>query len=507
MILLRIHEDSNPLIDSRNHDPLQSIETVNCDLAFKQRIIQTELFGLYSNSDSNYSLGNQNKILQINSEINHSNLPFIYNMKYDAICLPHLECRSLFLKTPRIFPNLCSGKYSPIIDSNYPKNLDLPSKTLHRHTCEVNGHLNHETIKFIDKSYTCLSNEIDINAHSNSVLQQSHLIMIDTLKSIFFETIDYTSLMNNSRNLIPDYLRKIFLVCDNAIVHYKIMCFFISSNEMFDQILIFSLLIFNINNVSLHFELLRLYRKFLPKLIGISTNLLSDFEFYLDKFTISDHTDIIVESLLLLRYYFSSENNDKLLVLALLNKRFKHYWIIIFTFSIKYGKPLQIIIPTILERLRGDTHEYNRLQLAKLIGLIKSWEFNYYNQCYNVLSELLWEDPSRNVRNEIGNILLEIGMSKEIIRDIFHRLDHEDKLIRLRAVKSLGSFNVTNSRCIRKLLEILEIDSSMAVKLETIKTLSILSIHEPRIKSILVEKSRGEGFVALEAQKVLKIIY
>ena len=514
----------NPYFGNRkNHNSSEYNEKEKIYGELQTSLIEREkLYGLSLNSIPIMKLSNsknlleiQNNYSQINSEINSSNLPFIYR-KRDIVYLPYLECCCLFFKAQIFYP--ISNSHT------YPQNLNFPSCELFNpklfNSCSEDlsftgiEQVNLISHFSIDKNMnTHLSDLVERIPPTHTILPQNRLVVLNSLKNIssFSYDIDHISRIDLLNSLqygvikIKD-LGKLLASCHDVIVCYKIMKIIISINEIIDDFLMFSLEIFNISNWRLHFDLLRQYRIFLPKFDEISFNLIDDFKNYLDLFSISQHHELIVESSLLLRYYFPSEQNEIILKSALLDNSFKLYWIIICTFFIKYGKPSNIVIITILARLTTETHEKNRLQLAKLIGYIKDWEFELYNHCYNVLSKLLWEDHSRNVRIEIGKIMIQIGMSKEIIKENLDRLEHDDKHIRLRAVKSLGSFHLTNSKCIRKLLEILEIDSSMAVKLETIKTLSFLSIHESKILPVIFEKSRGEGYIALEAQKALKIL-
>ena len=513
------------ICNSADSNSLDQDENDELDGALQASMFQKEVIRLSPNlipvmqvSEGNNSFKfHQEPIVQIISEIQPSNLPFIYKKKRDAVYLHYLECWCLFFKAQKYTSNFTSNNYTSGINTNYPQYLNIPTKELFnikRFSSVSEGSIGQgiEQVTFvpplsIDKN---LSNEIDsinlphVTAEHKQMVLQNSLHKISSFNSNNPRIHTSNDFQDEGRKI--NYLRNLFTSNDDVIIRYKVMKFSIYLQEVFDDILIFSQQIFKIANWRLHSDLLRYYRIYLPKFADISSYLICDFRSHLDKFSSEEHHELVVESSLLLMFYFPSDKNELFLISALLENRFKLYWIIISTFCIKYTKPRQCVIYTILTRLRTDTHEQNRLQLAKLIGFIKDWDIELYYHCYNVLSKLLWEDPSRNVREEIGKTMIKIGMSKEIIEENLYGLEHDDKLLRLRAVKSLGSLHVTNSKCIRKLLEILEIDSSMTVKLEVIKTLSILSIQESKIISVIIDKSKGEGYVALEAQKVLKIL-
>ncbi|KAI6659501.1 hypothetical protein LOD99_10749 [Oopsacas minuta] len=316
------------------------------------------------------------------------------------------------------------------------------------------------------------------------------------------------SLLHKMPNYIPSFIIPIFNLFrynSDLRVRYEAMKILLSLCQVHDEILLFSLGVFELDNWTIHLDLLQSFRLYLPIFNVKSSSILESFKIHLSKFSNASCDGIIIESLLLLTYYFPSLASKEVLLTVFLSNTFKDYCVILCTYFVKHMDLNEEIIIFILSRLLSDS-EHDRLEVAKLLCSIQpnDWSLTSRHYCYSLLSRLLWEDPSRFVREQIKQTIFNIGMLSDIISEITSKLDDNNDLIRLRAIKSLGSLQETSPNSIQRLLEILEIDSSTTVKLQAIKTLSIISKYEPKLQSVIIEKSKGEGYIALEAQKIMK---
>ena len=321
--------------------------------------------------------------------------------------------------------------------------------------------------------------------------------------------IEILKLLQTMPNYIPAFIypiNKLFGSDKNILVRYEAMRILITFSQINDEILYFSIKVFSLCNLSIQFDLLRNYRIHLPILNVLSSQIHNNFKKCLQTLLHNDLEEISIESLLLLSYYFPSLEYSDLLSSTLLSNTLQQYCLPISVFIVKYLKPTDSVLFFILSNMICDDHEINRIEIAKLVCLIQptDWSSDLRKYCYSILSKLLWEDPSRFVRDQIRQTILEIGVLDDIIAEKMMNLDSANELIKLRAIKSFGSLREINSLSIARLLEILEIDASPIIKLQTIRTLSILSLHETTLQSVIIEKSNGDGYIALEAQKVLK---
>ena len=342
------------------------------------------------------------------------------------------------------------------------------------------------------------------NVYLTTILK--NLITTDSGSNLRIEILKLLQTMPNYISPYVYLINELFGSDNNILVRYEAMKILITLSKVNDDVLYFSIKVFSVCNSRVQFDLLRNYRIYLPILNILSSLFLDNLKKCLRTLLHNDLEEISIESVLLLAYYFPSLEYDDFLSSTLLSKKLPQYCLPICVFFVKYLHLTKPVLFFILSRLICDHHETNRIEIAKLICLIQytDWTLDLRKYCHFILSKLLWEDPSRFVRDQVRQTIIEIGILDSIITENMINLDSTNELIKLRAIKSFGSLREINSFSIARLLEILEIDANPSIKLETIRTLSILSLNEITLRSLIIEKAKGDGYIALEAQKILR---
>ena len=447
------------------------------------------------------------------SDSDHDNL--ILSCKLNTLFFKNNKESNIFNRLEReMVSHYDVNRYSFANNSLYPKEFDL--RYCDTSTPFISNQIPRFQMSIISKRINNLpkpvKNTIATNESPNNcdtVFLTTTLKALTSADSKGYLRTEILKLLQTMPNYISDFISPIYELFSSdtdILVRYEAMKILISFSPVKDEILYFSNKVFSLCNSRIQFDLLQNFRKYLPILHILSSLILNDFKKCLEVLFHDDLGEISIESLLLLAYYFPSSEYSDVLSSILLSNKSQQYSLPICVFFVKYLKLTDSVLFFIFSRLVCDSRETNRIEIAKLLCMIQptDWSLNLRNYCYSILSKLLWKDPSRFVRDQVRQTILEVGLLDEIIRENMTNLNSSNELIKLRAIKSFGSLREIDSQSTARLLEILETEADPTIKLQTIRTLSILSLNEIYLQSFIIDKAKGDGYIAWEAQKFLK---
>lgn len=171
----------------------------------------------------------------------------------------------------------------------------------------------------------------------------------------------------------------------------------------------------------------------------------------------------------------------------------------------------QEMVNAILDQIQNAAHWRYRQASCRLLSHIGSRSVNKVaaEKCFFILERQTWDEPNLQVRKEIAQTLKKLKMAARASDRCTKKL--EDKLDRHReeAVTAVGTLGLNNEKVVKSLLDILELDASVDVRLRVIKTIVQLGVAQPAVVKSL-QRAKGttasNSALAMEAAKALKHI-
>ncbi|XP_070579335.1 uncharacterized protein [Ptychodera flava] len=167
------------------------------------------------------------------------------------------------------------------------------------------------------------------------------------------------------------------------------------------------------------------------------------------------------------------------------------------------------VIQAVLRQLEKSSAWKHRASAAKLLVYIGPHDVcdpACVDEVFAILEHRLWNDPNKEVRKEIANTMVSLGMRDWIWEVVEKKLEDDDDDIRAQGALAVGVLGMKTDKIIRMLLEMLELDSSEFVRLHIIRTFAQLGMTDIKIMRSLRERERTEGPLAREASKSLKVL-
>eukprot|EP00794_Sanderia_malayensis_P009086 gene9085-10055_t len=157
-----------------------------------------------------------------------------------------------------------------------------------------------------------------------------------------------------------------------------------------------------------------------------------------------------------------------------------------------------LIINTLLHQISNANNWKHRVNAANLLLFIgvKDATLNYPDKIFDTLEKLLWNHPNSDLRSKIADVINEFGMRPRAMFLVHKRLDDLDESLRSNAIIMLSTLRMKTEKELKILLDILELDSSVQVRIQVVKAFSILKWNDARIIKCLQEKEKGEGPIA-----------
>ncbi|GCC31547.1 hypothetical protein chiPu_0010006 [Chiloscyllium punctatum] len=169
----------------------------------------------------------------------------------------------------------------------------------------------------------------------------------------------------------------------------------------------------------------------------------------------------------------------------------------------------QYQIQSLLEQFRTSPvykHRLKALDLLAFVGLSNITKAGMYQAVLEALKQKLWDDPVLAVRRRAGLVVNLLDMKMTVWKDMEQQLKDDDAEVRGSAVISLGVLGLPNNKVLQLLLDMVEVDLSQYVRFQIIRTFAQLHLNDPRVKRSLLNRQLGEGPLAREAQKAMRIL-
>ncbi|XP_025054946.1 protein HEATR9 [Alligator sinensis] len=165
------------------------------------------------------------------------------------------------------------------------------------------------------------------------------------------------------------------------------------------------------------------------------------------------------------------------------------------------------IIQALLDQLcHSPVYKY-RADSASLLSCIGLWRIqqeDLEDEVFMVLLEKLHCEPFLVVRQMVAMTVEVLHMKEQVWDIVENQLKEKCKMIRRQAVASLGALGLPNKQVFFTLLEMLETDSSEAVRIQVIKTFSILGMNKRHVLKSLLMKVDPKGPLGRECVKALR---
>ncbi|KAH0629444.1 hypothetical protein JD844_011515 [Phrynosoma platyrhinos] len=160
------------------------------------------------------------------------------------------------------------------------------------------------------------------------------------------------------------------------------------------------------------------------------------------------------------------------------------------------------IIHSILDQLQHSPVYKHRADSAKLLATVELniiQEEDMEETVFNVLLVKLSEEPFLVVRQSVALAIEKLKMKKRVWEIMEKKLKDENAEIRKQAVIALKSVFFT-------MLEMLELDTSVDVRIQVIRAFSNLGMNNTYVRKSLRNKEQAEGILARECTKALKVL-
>lgn len=165
-----------------------------------------------------------------------------------------------------------------------------------------------------------------------------------------------------------------------------------------------------------------------------------------------------------------------------------------------------LVIDALLEQLSTAYNWKLRLEAADLliyIGAGDMFKVKSPEQVFDILETLLWDHANKELRAKVSEVLSSLDLRQKANQLILRRLEDSAEEVRARAVISLGTLKMKGVKEMKALLDILELDSSVYVRIQVVRAFGNMEWSDPRILRSLREREKGEGTLAKEARKAL----
>ncbi|XP_042304047.1 protein HEATR9 [Sceloporus undulatus] len=167
------------------------------------------------------------------------------------------------------------------------------------------------------------------------------------------------------------------------------------------------------------------------------------------------------------------------------------------------------IIKSIIDQLQHSPVYKHRADSAKLlaaIGLNTIQEEDMEEAVFNVLLVKLSEEPFLVVRQSVALAIEKLKMKKRVWEIMEKNLKDQNAEIRKQAVIALGVLGLRQKSVFFVMLEMLELDTSMDVRIQVIRAFSTLGMNNIYVRKSLRSKEQTAGILARECTKALKVL-
>lgn len=164
------------------------------------------------------------------------------------------------------------------------------------------------------------------------------------------------------------------------------------------------------------------------------------------------------------------------------------------------------VIDALLEQLSTAYNWKLRMEATDLlifIGARDLFKVLTPEEVFDILETLLWDHANKELRAKVSEALSSLDLRQRASQLVLRRLEDPAEEVRARAVISLATLRMKGVKEMKALLDILELDSSVYVRIQVVRAFGNMEWNDPRILRSLKEREKGEGTLATEARKTL----
>jgi len=169
----------------------------------------------------------------------------------------------------------------------------------------------------------------------------------------------------------------------------------------------------------------------------------------------------------------------------------------------------KLVVDALLEQLSTAHNWKLRMEAADLlifIGARDVFKVKSPDEVFDTLERLLWDHANKELRSKVSEALNSLDLRQRACQLVLRRLEDPAEEVRGRAVISLATLEMKGVKEMKALLDILELDSSVYVRIQVVRAFGLMEWNDPRILRSLREREKGEGTLATEARKTLAFL-
>lgn len=167
------------------------------------------------------------------------------------------------------------------------------------------------------------------------------------------------------------------------------------------------------------------------------------------------------------------------------------------------------VVEALMEQLNTAYNWKLRMEAADLLIFIGGrdvFTVKSADEVFDILERLLWDHANKELRAKVSDALSSLNLRQRATEVVLRRLEDPAEEVRARAVISLATLGMKGVKEMKALLDLLELDSSVYVRIQVVRAFGNMEWNDPRILRSLRERERGEGSLATEARKTLAFL-
>jgi len=169
----------------------------------------------------------------------------------------------------------------------------------------------------------------------------------------------------------------------------------------------------------------------------------------------------------------------------------------------------KLVVDALLEQLSTAHNWKLGMEAADLlifIGARDVFKVKSPDEVFDTLERLLWDHANKELRSKVSEALSSLQLRQRACQLVLRRLENPAEEIRGRAVISMATLEMKGVKEMKALLDILELDSSVYVRIQVVRAFGLMEWNDPRILRSLREREKGEGTLATEARKIIAFL-
>ncbi|KAJ7376450.1 HEAT repeat containing 9 [Desmophyllum pertusum] len=169
----------------------------------------------------------------------------------------------------------------------------------------------------------------------------------------------------------------------------------------------------------------------------------------------------------------------------------------------------KLVVDALLQQLSTAHNWKLRMEAADLlifIGARDVFKVISTDEVFDTLERLLWDHANKELRSKVSDAISSLDLRQRACQLVLRRLEDPAEEVRGRAVISLATLEMKGVKEMKALLDILELDSSVYVRIQVVRAFSHMEWNDPRILRSLREREKGEGTLATEARKLSRTL-